>query len=128
MNNYLTETMDIIKSYLTLKEDYKDYHKENLSDVFFLFANEVYELYDVVSAMDYKIDSLIEEYDLPNKFTKHTVLDYEECLLNELADVILTGARLIKEFKLEKPLIEMIEYKYYRQLIREENNKNEQLR
>lgn len=125
MNNYLTEIRDIIKSYLTLKEDYKDYHKENLNDVFFIFANEVYELYDVVSAMDYKIDSLIEEYDLPNKFTKHIVLDYEECLLDEVADVIFTTARLIKELNLEEPLIEMLEYKYHRQLIREEKNKNE---
>lgn len=125
MNNYITEIMNIIKRYLTLKEDYKDYHKENLKDVFFIFANEVYELYDVVSAMDYKIDSLIEEYDLPNKFTKHIVLDYEECLLDEVADVIFTTARLIKELNLEEPLIEMLEYKYHRQLIREEKNKNE---
>lgn len=120
----MNEIMNLINNYLKLKDDYKKFNKENLSDVFFIFANEVYELYDVVSAMDYKIDSLIEEYDSPNKLTKHIVLDYEECLLNEIADVLLTTARIIKEFNLTEPLIEMIGYKYFRQCNREENNKN----
>ena len=56
----------------------------------------------------------------------------EEELLNEIADVLFTTARLIKEFKLEEPLIEMMEYKYHRQLVRElkrfKNNKNELLK
>lgn len=125
MNSNLKEIIQGILGYIDLKDKYKDYHKENLNDVFFIFANEVYELNDIVSAMDYKIDSLIEENNLPNKFTKNIILDYEEHLLNEIADVIFTTARLIKEFKLEEPLLEMMEYKYHRQLVREEKKKNE---
>ena len=56
------------------------------------------------------------------------VLEEEENLVNEIADVILTTARLIKEFKLEEPLTEMMEYKYHRQCIREEKKKNEGLK
>ena len=111
-----------IKEYLGMKEQYKEYNKENLYDIFTLFSNEVFELNDIVSEMDFKIISVIEENIIPIdtiKPTKDIMKQREEHLLNEIADVLLTTARLIKEFKLEEPLIEMMEYKYHRQLVRE---------
>ena len=116
-----------IKEYLGMKEHYKEYNKENLYDVFNIFVNEVFELNDIVSEIDYKIISVIEENIIPTdtiKPTKYIMEQREEELLNEIADVLLTTARLIKEFKLEEPLAEMIEYKYHRQVIREEKKKN----
>ena len=115
----------IIKEYLAMKEHYKEYNEENLYNVFTIFANEVFELCDTVSDMDFKINSVIEEGFLPLHATLSKVNEGEEFLLNEIADVLLTTARLIKEFKLEEPLIEMLEYKFHRQLTREEKIKNE---
>ena len=114
----------IIKEYIAMKKHYKEYHKENLYDVFTIFANEVFELTDIVSKMDFQINSLIDEDILPIYPTKTLMEDKEENLLNEIADVIFTTARLIKEFNLEEPLLEMMEYKFNRQCIREENRKN----
>ena len=122
------EIWSIINDYLKLKEDYKEYNKENLYDIFTIFSNEVFELTDIVSEMDYKINILTDECILPNNPTKALMEEKEEELLNEIADVILTTARLIKEFKLEEPLIEMMEFKYHRQCLREENIKNEGLK
>ena len=128
----MNEIISYIDCYLKLKEDYKDYNKENLYDIFTIFSNEVFELTDIVSEIDYKINSKIEE-DYSDVFTTINMLDEkEENLLNEIADVLLTTARLIKTFNLEEPLIEMMEYKYHRQLVRElnrfKNNKNELLK
>lgn len=124
----MNEIINFINCYLKLKDDYKEYNKENLYDVFTIFSNEVFELGDIVSALDFKINTLINEDILLNNPIYPTAIvmeDYEGYLLNEIADVLLTTARLIKEFKLEEPLTEMMEYKYHRQLVREENNKNE---
>lgn len=134
----MNEIMSLINNYLKLKDDYKEFNKENLYDVFNLFVNEVFELDDIVSELDYDIITVIEENDKPIDTinpknylinpTKNLMEKREEELLNEIADVLLTTARLIKEFNLTEPLIEMIGFKYYRQLVREENNKNEGLK
>lgn len=122
----------IIKEYLGIKEHYKEYNKENLYNVFTIFANEVFELDNIVSKVDYKINRLVEEFNPPVNITVNEINLYEEELLNEIADVLLTTARLIKEFKLEEALSEMIEYKYERQKSRElnrfKNAKNELLK
>lgn len=120
----MNEIMSLINNYLKLKDDYKKFNKENLYDVFTLFSNEVFELTDIVSEMDYKINILTDECILPNNPTKALMEEKEENLLNEIADVLLTTARLIKEFNLTEPLIEMMEYKYHRQCNREEKKKN----
>lgn len=119
---------NLIKEYIGIKEYFKDYHKENLFDVFTIFADEVYELYDVVGDIEYKTESMIEKGFSPIPIIDNIINDNEEKLLNEIADVLLTTARLIKEFKLEEPLEEMMSFKYHRQLLREEKNKNEQHR
>ena len=120
----MNEIINFINCYLKLKDDYKEYNKENLYDVFTIFANEVFELDDIVSSLDYYINSLIEEGNAPVSTTIAKINILEENLLNEIADVLFTTVRLIKEFKLEEPLSEMMEYKYHRQLVREENKKN----
>ena len=126
MSNECKIIMSLLEDYIKLKDDYKEYNKENLYDIFTIFSNEVFELTDIVSEIDYKINSKIEE-DYSDVFTTINMLDEkEENLLNEIADVLLTTARLIKTFNLEEPLIEMIGYKYYRQFIREEKIKNQQ--
>lgn len=124
----MNEINNVIKGYLKLKDDYKEYHKENLYDVFNIFRDEIFELTDVVSEMDFKINRLLHEFTFPICASKDIMEEQEENLLNEIADVLLTTARLIKEFKLEEPLTEMMEYKYHRQLIREEKKKNEGLK
>lgn len=119
----------IIKEYLGMKEHYKEYNKENLYNIFTIFGNEVFEMDNIVSEIDYKINRKIEEEECPEVFTtKVMIVEKEEELLNEIADLLLTTARLIKEFKLVEPLTEMIEYKYHRQLTREEKIKNELLK
>lgn len=126
MSNECKIIMSLLEDYIKLKDDYKEYNKENLYDIFTIFSNEVFELTDIVSEIDYKINSKIEE-DYSDVFSTINMLDEkEENLLNEIADVLLTTARLIKTFNLEEPLIEMIGYKYYRQAIREEKIKNYQ--
>ena len=139
----MNEIINFINCYLKLKEDYKEYNKENLYDVFNIFANEVYELDEIVSQIDYMIKVPVGNYTPQSDITVNVINMNEEQLLNEInineeqllneiADVLLTTARLIKEFNLEEPLTEMIEYKYERQLVRElkrfKNNKNELLK
>lgn len=121
-----------IKEYLGMKEHYKEYNKEDLFDIFSIFESEVFELKDIVCDISSKINKLII-HDFPEVYsTKKLINMKEEELLNEIADVLLTTARLIKEFKLEEPLTEMMEYKYHRQLVRElnmfKNAKNELLK
>ena len=115
----MNEIFGLIQCYLKLKDDYKEYNKENLYDVFAIFANEVFEIDDIVSKIDYKINREIDGHIPSVDSTIAELIFYEEELLNEIADVLLTTARLIKEFKLEEPLSEMMEYKYHRQLVRE---------
>ncbi len=115
--------MTLLKDYIKLKDDYKEYNEENEFDVYYIFESEVGELNDIVESIMTKIDKKVLNGYSEVGATKETVIEQEENLLNEIADVLLTTARLIKTFNLEGPLIEMIGYKYYRQAIREENNK-----
>ena len=128
----MNEIINFINCYLKLKEDYKEYNKENLYDVFTIFMNEVFELNDIICHVENKIDQMCI-HGCPEEYTvKQIMYENEENLLNEIADVLLTTARLIKEFNLQEALSEMIEYKYERQKSRElkrfKNNKNELLK
>lgn len=128
MSNECKIIMSLLEDYIKLKEHYKEYNKEDLFDIFSIFESEVFELNDIVCDISSKINKLII-HDFPEVYsTKKLINMKEEELLNEIADVLLTTARLIKEFKLVEPLTEMIEYKYHRQLTREEKIKNELLK
>ena len=132
MSNECKIIMSLLKDYIKLKEDYKEYNKEDLFDIFSIFESEVFELNDIVCDISSKINKLMM-HDFPEVYsTKKLINMKEEELLNEIADVILTGARLIHEFNLQETLSEMIEYKYERQKSRElkrfKNNKNELLK
>ena len=124
----MNEIMCFIDCYLKLKDDYKEYNKENIFNVFNIFTDEVYELKNIVSEIDGDNFISIIDGDSPVNSIISKINIYEEELLNEIADVLFTTARLIKEFNLQEPLIEMMEYKYHRQLIREEKKKNEGLK
>lgn len=124
----MNEIMCLIDCYLKLKDDYKEYHKEKLHEVFFIFAYEVRELNDEV---DYILNTIYRKSMQGHKELEvigGILEDQEENLVNEIADVIFTCSRLIKEFNLQEPLIEMMEYKYHRQCIREEKKKDERFR
>ena len=132
MSNECKIIMSLLEDYIKLKEDYKEYNKEDLFDIFSIFESEVFELNDIVCDISSKINKLMM-HDFPEVYsTKKLINMYEEELLNEIADVLLTTVRLIKTFNLEEPLIEMIGYKYERQKSRElkrfKNNKNELLK
>lgn len=122
------EFKNIINKYLRLKEDFKEYNKENLFDVYYIFENEVTELNDIISLITNKIHKMVFKGYKEEELIVETILEQEENIVNEIADVIFTCSRLIKEFNLQEPLIEMMEYKYHRQLIREEKKKNEGLK
>ena len=113
MNN-IKNIIDLVYNYLDLKKQciYAGY--ENLFDVIDIFTTEVIELKEVCYCIDEAIGNQ------QNNMTCKTVIScYEEFLLNELADVLLTASRLISEFGLEEPFAEMVEYKYERQVYRE---------
>ena len=124
MSNECKIIMSLLEDYIKLKDDYKEYNKENLFNVFVIFNNEINELADISSFINLEINSMKNEGYSYISSTKKKITEQEEELLNEIADVLLTTARLIKTFNLEEPLIEMIGYKYYRQAIREEKIKN----
>ena len=124
----MNEIMCFIDCYLKLKEDFKEYNKENLFDVYYLFENEVAELNEIVRLITNKIHKMVLKEYKEEEIVVETILEDEENLVNEIVDVIFTCTRLIKEFNLQEPLIEMMEYKYHRQLIREVNKKNEGLK
>lgn len=126
MSNECKIIMTLLEDYIKLKDDYKEYNKENLYDVFNLFQAELFELCDFVYDVDKKIDKICLQAYTDGNEIMGIIEENEENLVNEIADVLLTTARLIKTFKLEEPLIEMIGYKYYRQAIREEKIKNYQ--
>lgn len=111
MNN---EIKNIINNYLDLKKECMDRKLESLYDVITIFRGEVQELEDVCYNIEMKIDAPESDNNC-----KEVIGFYEETLLNEIADVILTTARLIHEFNLQEALNEMIEYKYERQVGRE---------
>lgn len=132
MSNECKIIMSLLEDYIKLKEDYKEYNKEDLFDIFSIFESEVFELNDIVCDISSKINKLMM-HDFPEVYsTKKLINMKEEELINEIADVILTTARLIHEFNLQEALSEMIEYKYERQKSRElkrfKNNKNELLK
>lgn len=103
-----------VYNYLCLKKECMDRGYEDLFDVIDIFTTEVIELKEVCYCIDEAIGNQ------QNNMTCKTVIScYEEFLLNELADVLLTASRLISEFGLEEPFAEMVEYKYERQVYRE---------
>lgn len=122
MSKDIKEIINNVNNYLTLKKECMDRKLESLYDVITIFRGEVQELEDVCYNIEIKLD--VPESD---NNCKEVIGFYEEPLLNEIADVILTTARLIHEFKLQEALSEMIEYKYERQVGREEkrNKRNE---
>ena len=127
--------VDIIKNvmnYLDLKRECTEKHYETLCDVIYIFNNELVELTEVTNHMNIYMNELNLEKCDENIIGKTVIDCYEENLVNEIADVLLTSARLIYEFNLQEALSEMIEYKYERQKSRElnrfKNNKNELLK
>ena len=127
MSKDIKEIINNVNNYLTLKKECMDRKLESLYDVITIFRGEVQELEDVCYNIEIKID--VPESD---NNCKEVVGFYEENLVNELADVLLTASRLIYEFNLQEALSEMIEYKYERQVGRElnrfKNVKNELLK
>ena len=121
MSNECKIIMTLLEDYIKLKEDYKEYNNENLYDVFEIFSNELFELSEIAYKIDKDLDNIIryEFRCIDDNDVKETINESEEKLINEIADVLLTTARLIKTFNLEEPLIEMMEYKYERQVGRE---------
>lgn len=134
MNKEFKNIVSVIDNYLTLKDNYKEYNQENLYDVFEIFSNELFELSEIVYKIDKVLDKIIRDelrY-IDDSVIKEIINKEEENLVNEIADVLLTSARLIHEFNLQEALSEMIEYKYERQKSRElkrfKNTKNELLK
>ena len=124
--------MTLLEDYIKLKDDYKEYNKENLYNVFTIFMDEVFELNDIICTIENKLDKMCSQGYPDDKIVKEIIEEEEENILNEIADVLLTGSRLIQEFGLKEALSEMIEYKYERQVGRElnrfKNVKNELLK
>ena len=119
MSNECKIIMSLLEDYIKLKEDYKEYNKEDLFDIFSIFESEVFELNDIVCDISSKINKLMM-HDFPEVYsTKKLINMKEEELINEIADVLLTCVRLIHEFGLYDALEEMIQYKYERQKSRE---------
>ena len=110
---------NIVINYLCLKKECMDRKFENLNDVIRLFNNEVFELAIVNDSLSKTLSEFKHSNLSENHFCRDIIDFYEEHLLNEIADVILTGSRLISEFGLEEALNEMLEYKYERQVGRE---------
>lgn len=108
-----------VNNYLCLKKDCIDLGFENKLDVFDLFMNEVMELDEVVKNINISIANILDMDLTDDQVAEEVITFHEENLLNELADVLLTGARIIQEFNLEEPFAEMVQYKYERQVSRE---------
>lgn len=113
------EIKNTVINYLCLKKECMDMGFENKLDVFDLFMNEVTELEDIVQDVNISIANLLETDLTNNQVSEKAINFHEELLLNEIADVLLTGVRLIQEFELEEPFSEMLQYKYERQVGRE---------
>ena len=129
MDNNIKNIIKNVMNYLELKKECIDKQYENLYDVITLFINEVYELNDIICSLEKSLNKFDLTELIENKCSKSIINTYEEYLVNEITDVLLTSARLIYEFNLQEPLSEMIEYKYERQKSRElksfKNVKNE---
>lgn len=120
-----------VLNYLCLKKECIDNGFENKLDVFDLFMNEVMELNESVKDINISIANKLDTDLTDNQIAKETINFHEEQLLNEMADVLLTASRLIQEFELEEPFVEMLQFKYERQVGRElkrfKNNDNEEV-
>lgn len=127
MDKNFVDIINNLFKYLDLKRECIDKQYENLYDVITIFINEVYELNDIICSLEKSLNKFDLTELIENKCSKSIINTYEECLVNEIADVLLTSARLIYEFNLQEALSEMIEYKYERQVGREEkrNKRNE---
>ena len=120
MNKNFVDIINNLFKYLDLKRECIDKQYENLNDVLTIFTQEVRELNEVTNDLCDFIDIGKQQTKFTeNQIAKEIINTYEENLVNELADVLLTASRLIQEFELEEPLAEMIEYKYERQKSRE---------
>lgn len=123
MNNEIKNT---VLNYLCLKKECKDRGFEDLYDVIDIFICEVIELNDIC----YYLEKALGDRE-DNMNCKVVTSCYEEFLLNEMADVLLTASRLIQEFGMEEAFTEMLQYKYERQVGREikrfKNNGNEEV-
>ena len=120
MDNNIKNIIKNVMNYLDLKRECIEKQYENLYDVVDLFASEVVELKNVVIDLCSFIDLGKRQTNLTdNQITLEVIKHEEENLVNEIADVLLTSARLIYEFNLQEALSEMIQYKYERQVGRE---------
>lgn len=133
MNKDVKEIINNVSKYLDLKRECIEKQYENLYDVVDLFVSEVIELKNVVIDLCSFIDAGKRQTNLTdNQISLEVIKHEEENLVNEIADVLLTTVRLIKEFNLEEALAEMVQYKYERQVGRElkrfKNVKNELLK
>lgn len=108
------EIKNIVNNYLCLKKECMDRGIEDLYDVITIYMNEVSELNDI----NFHIEMSVDE-DANNTNCKNIISFFEEKLLDEIADVLLTASRLIQEFELEEAFTEMLQYKYERQVGRE---------
>ena len=111
MDNEIKKT---VLNYLCLKKECMDRGFEDLYDVIDIFICEVFELNDICFYIEKALDGCED-----NMNCKAVTSCYEELLLNEMADVLLTASRLIQEFDLEEAFAEMLQYKYERQVGRE---------
>lgn len=116
MDNNIKNT---VLNYLCLKKECMDRGFEDKLDVFDLFYSEIHELTDIVHDINGLVSTGLQKNITKNQNIVNAINFYEELLLNELADVLLTASRLIQEFELEEPFAEMLEYKYERQVYRE---------
>ena len=120
MDKNFVDIINNLFKYLELKKECVEKQYENLYDVVDLFVSEVVELKNVAIDLCSFIDAGKRQTNLTdNQISLEVIKHEEENLVNEIADVLLTSARLIYEFNLQEALSEMIEYKYERQVGRE---------
>lgn len=113
------DMIDIIKNYLELKRLAVEKGYENIVDVVKICSGEVTELLNIVKDMEIFV-SLLERTNVEEKrIHEETSYIYEERLLDEIADVLLTTIRLVDVLNLYEPLNEMLEFKYNRQVERD---------
>ena len=120
MDKNFVDIINNLFKYLELKRECIEKQYENLYDVITIFINEIFELNDIACIIENVIDKNYKTLlNIDDEKAKEIINTYEENLVNEIADVLLTTARLIHEFNLQEALSEMIEYKYERQKSRE---------
>ncbi len=116
----VNEIKNLVLNYLCLKKECVDRGFEGLYDVLQIFINEVYEMNEVCTGLEKIINDGEEKNNYSeDEVCKEVISFYEEFIVNELADLLLTSSRLIQQFELEEPFAEMLQYKYERQKSRE---------